>query len=70
MRLAFNIGNVKTNDLNLENINVEIAFNPNELKENYDTIKTVIKELPAVVKDLKVAETAINATTQDLNETA
>ena len=34
MRLAFNIGSVKTNEMNLENINVEVAFNPNEVYYN------------------------------------
>lgn len=70
MRLAFNIGSVKTNEMNLENINVEVAFNPNELKENYDTVKTVIKELPAVIKDLKTAESAVNTAEQELSVTA
>lgn len=61
MKLAFNIGNVKSQEVSLENISVEVAFNSQELSDNYNTVKTMIKEIPSIMTDLKGAVASVNS---------
>lgn len=65
MKLNFNIGKIQTNEFQLENISIGVQFSSNELKENFNTVKNGIKELPNIIDDLKTTVIAIkNAETE------
>lgn len=74
MKLAFNIGNVKSQEVSLENISVEVAFNSQELSDNYNTVRQMIKEIPSIMTDLKGAMTSVNSLCNEMeskeNQTA
>ena len=60
MKLNINIGNLKTKDINVENVSLGIMFNPSELKEVKDNVVDIIKDIPNIVNEIAKAQKAVD----------
>ena len=68
MKFNFTIGNIVSENVKAENINVGIECGSNELKETYSLIKTAIKELPETITQLKSSYDLINQYNTEINK--
>ena len=65
MKLNINIGNLKTKDINVENVSLGVMFNPSEIKEVKDNVVDVIKDIHNIVNEIAKAQKAVD--TYNLN---
>ena len=67
MKLNINIGNLKTKDINVENVSLGVMFNPSEIKEVKDNVVDVIKDIPNIVNEIAKAQKAVDTYNPNLN---
>ena len=66
MKININIGNLKTKDINVENVSLGVMFNPSEIKEVKDNVVDVIKDIPNIVNEIAKAQNAVDTYYLDL----
>ena len=67
MKININIGNLKTKDINVENVSLGVMFNPSEIKEVKDNVVDVIKDIPNIVNEIAKAQNAVDTYYPNLN---
>ena len=68
MKLNFKIGNITVGESKLENVEVGVQYTAEELVNEYDLIKKVLKELPATINDLKAGAIAFNQADKEITD--
>ena len=67
MKININIGNLKTKDINVENVSLGVMFNPSEIKEVKDNVVDVIKDIPNIVNEIAKAQKAVDTYNPNLD---
>ena len=55
MKMSFKLNNVNIENISLGDINVFVEYTPKEVMEEWNALKTIVKESPDVINDLKTA---------------
>ena len=68
MKLNFKIGNITVGESKLENIEVGVQYTAEELVNEYDLVKKVLKELPETINDLKAGAIAFSQADKEITD--